>query len=262
MKFEYDSLKKTLQLKANSTAAVFGGSFNPFHEGHLGIVNALADDPEIDRVLVVPARRSPFKDGPPPLPDEVRWNMLHAGLAGLTGARGMGGGQDVHLLDLEMRRPPPSYTFATLGILSSLYPRTRLQLALGWDAFLEFAQWRCSSEILRMAGLILFDRAGVNPANKNNSEEKSVINSEEESQEGSKALAELLPPPWNAEAVWDADSAGGGQGRLTGRDGQVLLRRVVLPLPQISGREILRSRSLEGVPPGAREVLEAHWRQR
>ncbi len=254
MKFEYDSLKKTLQLKANSTAAVFGGSFNPFHEGHLGIVNALATDPEIDRVLVVPARRSPFKDGPPPLPDDVRWNMLRAGLAGSTGPAGeggAGGGRHVHLCDLEMRRPPPSYTFETLGILSSLYPRGRLQLALGWDAFLEFAQWRRSSEILRLAGLILFDRAGANPA----LEEESVKNSRGESREESKALAELLPPPWNAEA------AGDGRGRLMGREGQVLLRRVTLPLPQISGREILRSRSLEGVPPGAREVLEAHWRQ-
>ncbi len=213
-------------------------------------MKALADDPEVDRVLVVPARRSPFKDAPPLLPDDVRWNMLRAGLAGLAGAGGMGGRRDVQLCDLEMRRPSPSYTFETLGILSSLYPLSRLQLALGWDAFLEFARWRRSSEILRLAGLILFDRVGMNPAGKDESEEES------------KALAELLPPPWNAEAAWDADSARDGPGHLRGREGQMLLRRVVLPLPQISGREILRSRSLEGVPPGAREVLEAHWRQR
>ncbi len=112
-------------------------------------------------------------------------------------------------------------------------------MALGWDAFLEFARWQQSPEILRLAGLILFDRAGKDSAGKEEPGE----------------LTEMLPAPWGEDAAWD------GRSRLIGQDGRVLLRRISITLPRVSAREILRSRSLDGVPPGAREVLEEYWRR-
>lgn len=209
--------------------AVFGGSFNPVHEGHLEIVRALAVDPTIDSVWVLPARRSPFKPDHPQLPDTLRWEMLHHVFSGLPG---------VVLSDLELRHPPPSFTFHTLNRLASLLPRADLQFVMGWDAFTEFRHWYRAADILTPASLLVFDRAG----------EDAPTSME------AKELASMLPPPFDERAVPD------GSGRLLTPEGRVLLRRRFLPLPEVSGRTILRDHRLESVPLGARALLEDHWR--
>ena len=200
------------------------------HEGHLGIIAALCDLPEIDRVLVVPTRRSPFKDAAPLLPPEVRWGMLRQALLGLP---------TVMLWDVELRRAPPSYSFETLQRLASLAPGARLQLAMGWDVFEEFAQWHQARYILEMAGLLVFDRSATAPP----------------ISERWRDWAALLPPPF------DSISAPGGENELVTPAGRRLLRCVPLELPDLSSRRILREQTLEGVPPGAREVLAAYWGQ-
>ncbi len=219
-----------MQLKERPTYAVFGGSFNPLHEGHLGIVRALAADAELSGVIVVPARRSPFKREAALLPDAVRWSMLRQALAGLPG---------VVLSDVELRRPPPSYTVETLHALAALLPQARLQFALGWDAFAEFAGWHRAAEILALAELLVFDRAGTQRA----------------APAHPAAWARLLPPPWDARArPRDAQ-------RLETAEGRLLLRHLPLPLPAVAARVLLSERSLDGVPPGAREVLADFWRR-
>lgn len=210
--------------------AVFGGSFNPVHEGHVGIVRALAADPELAGVLVMPARRSPFKRGTDLLPDAVRWAMLRACLGGLRG---------VWLSDLELRRPAPSYTVDTLHTLSALLPEARLHWALGWDAFADFARWHRAAEVLSLAGLIVFDRAGEGPRPSTDAAN----------------WARLLPSPWREEARPD------GPARLVAADGRLLVRHLPLTLPAVAAREILSERSLQGVPAGAREVLADYWRR-
>lgn len=219
-----------MQLKVQPTCAVFGGSFNPLHAGHLGIVRALAADAEVQTVLVVPARTSPFKRRDVLLPDAVRWAMLRAALRGLPG---------VAVSDVELRRPGPSYTVDTLRTLAAQLPAARLLFALGCDAFAEFAKWNRAAEILSLAGLIVFDRAGAG----------------REAPAQPERWTRWLPPPWDARArVHD------GQ-RLVTPEGRLLLRHLPLTLPAVAARDILAGRRLDDVPPGAREVLAEHWRR-
>lgn len=217
-----------MQIKALAACAVFGGSFNPVHEGHLGIVRALRADAGIGRVIVVPARRSPFKRDQALLPDAVRWDMLRHALAGMEG---------VCLSDVELRRAPPSYTVDTLHTLAALLPATPLAFALGWDAFADFARWYRAAEILTLAGLVVFDRAGAGRA----------------APADPAAWADLLPPPWREHARPQ------GAERLVTPEGRLLVRHLPIELPEVAARDILSDRSLEGVPPGAREVLAAYW---
>lgn len=216
--------------RAPPQVAVFGGSFNPVHEGHVGIVRVLAEDPELSAVIVMPARRSPFKRSGELLPDAVRWAMLRGALRGLPG---------VSLSDLELRRPAPSYTVATLRTLSAMLPAAGLHFALGWDAFAEFAGWHRAPELLSLAGLIVFARAGsafqapADPA----------------------AWLGLLPSPWREQA------RPAGSDRLATPGGRILVRRLGLPLPAVAASEIRSARTLQGVPAGAREVLADYWQR-
>jgi nicotinate-nucleotide adenylyltransferase len=219
-----------LQIEAPPTFAVFGGSFNPLHEGHVAIVRALAGDAELAGVIVVPARRSPFKGGAELLPAELRWSMLRHALGGMA---------RVSLSDAELRRPAPSYTVETLRTLAAQLPAARLAFALGGDAFADFARWQGAAELLALAGLIVFDRAGEGRA----------------APPGPADWARLLPPPW------DARARPLGTDRLADEGGRVLLRHRPLALPAVAAREILGGQTLEGVPAGAREVLAAYWRQ-
>lgn len=223
-----ENLIPKVQEKAHSSLAVFGGSFNPLHDGHMGIIQALSADAEIDRVLVIPNRISPFKDQAPLLPDPVRWQMLTAALTGLP---------KVCPCDLELMRPPPSYTCHTVQRLASLHPAARIELALGWDAFTEFSQWHQAAGILSLAGLIVFQREGAPPPPPDLAE-----------------WAACLPPPWNRQV------RPGGSGGLETAGGRVVVRHLPTRLPPHSSRDILKTRSLAGVPPGAREVLERYWR--
>jgi nicotinate (nicotinamide) nucleotide adenylyltransferase len=232
------------------TVAVFGGSFNPVHEGHLAIVRALAADPEVQRVLVVPAHRSPFKGAGAPLPAALRWEMLRRALAGLP---------RVALSDVELHRPPPSYTVDTLHALAAWLPGARLMFALGWDAFAEFRGWYRAAEILSLAGLVVFDRAdspdGAGGSRVGGTGAASTADGRRDPVPEPSEWAALLPPPWVGRAL-PAD----GQHLVT-REGRVLVRHMPLALPPVAAREILAQRSLEGVPAGAREVLAGYWQR-
>lgn len=217
---------KTLKVEAQSFA-VFGGSFNPVHEGHLAIMDGLARLPGIRQVLVIPARRSPYKLGEQPLPDELRWRMLR---------RAVQDRPHVAVLDLELRRPPPSYTYETLAVLQTMLPRARLHLALGWDAFQGFAGWRHAGRIVEAAELLVFGRAGVDG-----------------DQTDPAGWAAYLPPPWSDDALAE------GRDRLVTPQGHTIVRYVPLALPEISASRVLAERRAEDVPAVARPLLEAYW---
>jgi nicotinate-nucleotide adenylyltransferase len=130
-------------------SAVLGGSFDPFHNGHLAMVQTVLARRLADRVLVVPARRSPHK---PPAVAPFRARLRMAKLA-------VGGLARVQVLDLEARRPAPSYTVDTLEELArSGGSGQRLRLMLGADGLAEFERWRRPERILELAELIVLAR--------------------------------------------------------------------------------------------------------
>jgi nicotinate (nicotinamide) nucleotide adenylyltransferase len=207
--------------------AVFGGSFNPVHQGHLELIQGVLRRGDVDHVLAVPANRSPFKGEQRLLPAELRCAMLRAALRGMA---------RVSVLDLEIRRPPPSYTVDTLEALATLVPRARLSLVLGADTFLGFAQWLRADRILARAGLIVFGREdgqGALPANP-------------------AQWTTALPEPWRDAARLAPD------GTLRDEQGRLLVQRMTMPIPPISSTRIREAGLLEDVPPGAREVLRAY----
>lgn len=130
--------------------ALFGGSFDPFHEGHLGIVRLLLDRDLADVVHVTPAGRSPFKDDAFAAAAD-RLAMCRAALVGVDGAV---------VEDLETRRDGPSYTIDTLDALQARHPDDRWRLVVGADSLAGFADWHEPDRLLEAAELVVFSRPG------------------------------------------------------------------------------------------------------
>lgn len=128
--------------------AVYGGSFDPFHRGHLALARELLRRDLCEVVLLVPAWRSPFKDRTTASPED-RLAMLRLGIAGETG---------LEVDDREVRRGGPSYTIETLRALHDEQPDAPLLLALGADAWNTLEQWREASSILELAAPVVAPR--------------------------------------------------------------------------------------------------------
>ncbi len=133
--------------------AVFGGAFDPFHSGHLAVIRELLAGGHCDRVLVVPAGRSPLKP-PPQAAAADRLAMARLGIAGLDG---------VEVWDGELGRDGPSWTVDTLETLAGLHPYDRLLLVLGEDAWRSLSGWRRPERVLELASPLVLARDGRAP---------------------------------------------------------------------------------------------------
>jgi nicotinate-nucleotide adenylyltransferase len=127
---------------------VFGGTFDPVHDGHVKPVAAAAERFGLERVIWVPARMSPHK-GAPPTDARHRVAMLALAIAGRP---------DWSLSFDELDREPPSYTVDTLRGLSARFLKDELWLLMGTEALAGFAKWKEPEEIVRLARIAAFHR--------------------------------------------------------------------------------------------------------
>ena len=128
---------------------VFGGTFDPVHVGHLAIAQAALDTAGLERIVFVPARRSPLKSSEPVASEADRLAMLV--LATKDEPR-------FSVSRLELDRDGPSYTVDTLD---ALRPTGDLYLILGSDALADLAQWRSPERIKILATILVARRPGA-----------------------------------------------------------------------------------------------------
>ena len=129
--------------------AVFGGSFNPIHYGHLLLADEVLEALGLDRVLFVPAPRPPHKPNAQLAPAQDRYAMVELAIAGHP---------KFALSDLELRRPGPSYTVDTLDALR--VPREELFVIVGSETFLDLLTWRTPRRVAELAQIVVVPRAG------------------------------------------------------------------------------------------------------
>ncbi len=128
---------------------VFGGTFDPVHVGHLAIAHAALGSVPLDRVLFVPARRSPLKDRGPVASETDRLTMLELAVAGEP---------RFAVSRAELDREGPSYTVDTLAALAGA---DQLFLILGSDAIADLPRWKDPERIAELATLVVADRPGA-----------------------------------------------------------------------------------------------------
>lgn len=129
--------------------AIFGGSFDPIHHGHLIAARVAGEALGADQVRFIPTGRQPLKAG-----NHHAEGAHRAALTGLA-IRGC----PTFVMDRrEIDRPGPSYTIDTLDELSRELPGAELWLLLGADAMALFSKWRDPAGIRRLAKIMVFRR--------------------------------------------------------------------------------------------------------
>jgi nicotinate-nucleotide adenylyltransferase len=131
---------------------VFGGQFDPPHNGHLAVVRAARDQLRLDRVLVVPSARPPHRPAPA-TPAETRYRLAQAAFAGEAG---------VEVSRMELDREGPGYTVETLAELAG--PDRELYLILGADQLAALGSWHRPDRVRELARIVVAGRPGSPPA--------------------------------------------------------------------------------------------------
>lgn len=131
--------------------ALFGGSFDPVHLGHLMVAEA-AGEALGASIRFLPAREQPLKREAHRAAASHRVAMLAAAVAGNPRF-------SVEALELEL--PTPSYTVSTLRALARREPGNRVLLLLGADAARELPRWHEADALPELADVVVFARPGT-----------------------------------------------------------------------------------------------------
>lgn len=132
---------------------IYGGSFNPIHNGHVALCDFLIEEQWVDEVWLIRSPLNPLKvESVHTLAsDKDRQQMLELGIEGHPGLK---------TCTIEDELPRPSYTIDTLNALRSLCPDAELNLIVGADNWLVFDRWKDWEQILRDYRLIIYPRPG------------------------------------------------------------------------------------------------------
>lgn len=128
---------------------VFGGQFDPPHNGHVAVVRAAVPQLLLDRLLVVPTPRPPHRPEPA-TPADVRFELARAAFADEPG---------VEVSRIELDRAGPSYTADTLAALAA--PGRALCLIVGADQLAALDTWHRADRVRELATIAVAARPGA-----------------------------------------------------------------------------------------------------
>ena len=134
--------------------ALFGGTFDPIHYGHINPIVNVAKALELDQIVLLPAHIPPHKA-------KAKVSSLHRkAMLSLVC-------QDYSTFtidDRELHKDSPSYTVETLLEYRQLHPTAKLYFCIGMDSLLSFTTWYKWQEILKLSNLIVTVRPGYDLA--------------------------------------------------------------------------------------------------
>jgi len=136
---------------ASMDVAVFGGSFDPPHVGHVLALSFLRGVAGFDRAVVVPVFAHAFDKELAPFEHRVR--MCEIGFSHLHG---------VEISTMERLLGRPSYTLRTVREIARQHPEWRLRLAIGADVLADVHRWHAFDELVELARPYVMGRRGVN----------------------------------------------------------------------------------------------------
>jgi nicotinate-nucleotide adenylyltransferase len=134
---------------------LFGGTFDPIHDGHLHLAGLARNALALDKVRFIPCRISPHKEGSTPTAAGDRVEMLHRALDGVPWAV---------VDERELTAPEPSYSYLTAQSIAGECPGARLFWIMGNDQWRALSQWMEPEILASLVEFIVLARHAQHPA--------------------------------------------------------------------------------------------------
>lgn len=131
--------------------ALYFGSFNPVHVGHLIIANHVLNETEVDRLWFVVSPHNPLKQENGLLNEYHRLHLVQTAIADDPRMKAS---------DIEFHLPRPSYTIDTLTYLKEKYPEHEFLIVMGSDSFSNIKKWKNYELLLRDYKILIYQRPG------------------------------------------------------------------------------------------------------
>lgn len=137
-----------------STVGIFGGTFDPIHNGHLITAQSVKELRNLEKIIFIPAYISPHKQHAKASGAQHRLNMLKLAIENIP---------FFECSDFEIKQHTISYTIDTLREFKKYYDK--IDLIIGYDNIFQFHTWKEPDEILKLANVVVLKRKSSHPIN-------------------------------------------------------------------------------------------------
>lgn len=132
---------------------LFGGTFNPLHNGHIGIIQFVKTRFNLEKIFLIPSATPPHKPDTDLAPARDRFDMVSQSIEEMEG---------LLVSDKELVRKGKSYTIDTIHDFKKELGRdTDLYLLMGSDAFMDIKTWKKNEEIFTLVSIVIMVRKGA-----------------------------------------------------------------------------------------------------
>jgi len=135
--------------------ALFGGTFDPVHLGHTTVAAEAAEQIGAEKIVFIPAKRSPLKGFLPKASDDDRLKMIALAIAD---------NEKFDVSDCELKKPAPSYTLETVRRFEGEYgSEAGIYWLIGADSVDDLPYWYAIEELIDRCNVSTMHRAGCEP---------------------------------------------------------------------------------------------------
>ena len=133
---------------------LYGGTFDPIHNGHVHVIEQLIGRNIVDRLLVVPAGQPRLREHEPKATGAQRRQMCQLAVNSLAPEIK----SKVEVNPIEILREGPSYTIDTVEAVAQTYPDDSIIVVVGTDAYTNIDQWHRAADLKKMVEFVVIDR--------------------------------------------------------------------------------------------------------
>lgn len=131
--------------------AIFGGTFDPIHIGHLHIAYETLYNLHLDKILFMPAGNPPHKNNKKITDAKIRYDLVKKAIESEA---------YFEISDYEINKSENSYTYETVEVFSELQPDIDWYFLIGVDSLMDLDKWKNVERILSSCKLVVYNRAG------------------------------------------------------------------------------------------------------